>query len=162
VRRHWVSLCAVWPSHSKWPNEQISFITTMHLPILQLSCRLFWQSITSPRSVSTPYSPDLSPCNLWLFPKLKSPLKGRRFVNAMVTLHKLSQWRLTANWLAPQESDCSRTNSKISSDWLSSYIKATRPVLKIFKLNGYFLGKPSYLNTAWVKAEPHYNIIMKG
>jgi len=22
-----------------------------------------------------PYSPDLAPCNFWLFPKLKSPLK---------------------------------------------------------------------------------------
>jgi len=26
-----------------------------------------------------PYSPDLAPCDFWLFPKLKSPLKGRRF-----------------------------------------------------------------------------------
>ena len=26
-----------------------------------------------------PYSPDLSPCDFWLFPKLKSPLKGKRF-----------------------------------------------------------------------------------
>ena len=26
-----------------------------------------------------PYSPDLVPCNFWLFPKLKSPLKGKRF-----------------------------------------------------------------------------------
>ena len=26
-----------------------------------------------------PYSPDLAPCDFWLFPKLKSPLKGMRF-----------------------------------------------------------------------------------
>ena len=26
-----------------------------------------------------PYSPDLQPCDPWLFPKLKSPLKGKRF-----------------------------------------------------------------------------------
>jgi transposase len=32
-----------------------------------------------------PYSPDLAPCDFWLFPKLKSTLKVRRFVNAMVT-----------------------------------------------------------------------------
>jgi len=25
-----------------------------------------------------PYSPDLAPCDFWLFPKLKSPLKGGR------------------------------------------------------------------------------------
>ena len=28
---------------------------------------------------SAPYSPDLAPCNFWLFPKLKSPLKGKGF-----------------------------------------------------------------------------------
>ena len=26
-----------------------------------------------------PDSPDLAPCNFWLVPKLKSPLKGKRF-----------------------------------------------------------------------------------
>ena len=25
------------------------------------------------------YSPDLVPCDFWLFPELKSPLKGKRF-----------------------------------------------------------------------------------
>ena len=28
-----------------------------------------------------PYSPDLAPCDFFLFPKLKKPMKGRRFVN---------------------------------------------------------------------------------
>ena len=27
----------------------------------------------------TPYSSDLAPCDFWLFPKLKSPLKGMEF-----------------------------------------------------------------------------------
>jgi len=31
------------------------------------------------------YSPNLSPFEFWFFPKLKSPLKVRRFVNATVT-----------------------------------------------------------------------------
>jgi hypothetical protein len=31
------------------------------------------------------YSPDLVPCDLWLFPKPKSWLKVGRFVNATVT-----------------------------------------------------------------------------
>jgi transposase len=26
-----------------------------------------------------PYSPDLAPCDFWLFPKLKTALKGHRF-----------------------------------------------------------------------------------
>jgi len=36
------------------------------------------------------YSEDLTPCDLWLFPKLKSPLKGRGFVSATVTQYKNS------------------------------------------------------------------------
>ena len=42
-----------------------------------------WQNIKSPRWLTrppTPYSPDLTPCNFWLFSKVKSPLKGKRFV----------------------------------------------------------------------------------
>ena len=31
------------------------------------------------RVTQPPYSPDLVPFNFWLFPKLKSPLKGKRF-----------------------------------------------------------------------------------
>ena len=37
-----------------------------------------------------PHSPDLAPCDFWLFPKLKSPLKLRRFVNATVTQYTIS------------------------------------------------------------------------
>jgi hypothetical protein len=36
-------------------------------------------------------------------------------------------------------------HSKVSSDWLPSYIKATRPVLKIFKMAGYFPDSPRTL-----------------
>ena len=63
--------------------------------------------------------------------------------NAMIIQYnKLSQWRLTADWLAPQESDCLRMKSKVSSDWLPSYIKATWAVLEIFKMSGYFPDSP--------------------
>jgi hypothetical protein len=58
------------------------------------------------------------------------------------SVHKLSQQRLTADWLAPRESDCSWMCSKVSSDWLPSYIKATRPVLGIFKMIGNFTDRP--------------------
>jgi hypothetical protein len=37
-----------------------------------------------------PYSPNFAPCNLVLFPKLKSQLKGRRFLNAAVTQYTSS------------------------------------------------------------------------
>jgi hypothetical protein len=35
--------------------------------------------------------------------------------------------------------------SKVSSDWLPSYIKATRPVLEIFKMAGHFPDNPRML-----------------
>jgi len=57
------------------------------------------------------------------------------------TVHKLSQQRLTADWLAPRESDCSRMRRRVSCDWLPCYIKANRPVLELFKTAGYFLDR---------------------
>jgi len=58
------------------------------------------------------------------------------------TVHKLSQRRLTADLLAPRESDYLSFCSKVSSAWQPSYIKATRPVLEIFKMAGYFPDRP--------------------
>jgi histone-lysine N-methyltransferase SETMAR len=34
-----------------------------------------------------PYSPDLDPCDFWLFPKLKNALKGQRFDDLSDTQH---------------------------------------------------------------------------
>ena len=64
-------------------------------------------------------------------------------------VHKLSQRRLTADWLAPWESDCSRMHSKFPSNWLSSYIKAMRPVLEIFKMAGNFPDSPRILEYSY-------------
>jgi len=114
----------------------------MHLPILQLSCRLFWQSITSPRFVSPPTA------QIWLpatsgFPKVKIAVEREDICKCNhYTLHRLSQQRLSADCLIPRESDCSWMHSKVSSDWLPSYIKATGPVLEIFKMAGYFPDSP--------------------
>jgi hypothetical protein len=56
------------PAHSTALVQAFFFLTMHH--ITQVS--------------QLPYSTDLAPCDLWLFPKLKSPLKGRKFVNATV------------------------------------------------------------------------------
>jgi hypothetical protein len=58
------------------------------------------------------------------------------------TVHKLSQRRLTADWLKPRESDCLRMYSKVSPDWQPSYIKTTWTVLEVFKMAGYFPDSP--------------------
>ena len=52
---------------------------TMHLPHASLLIREFLvkqETIVVPQP---PYSPDLAPADFFLFPKLKSTLKGRRF-----------------------------------------------------------------------------------
>jgi hypothetical protein len=80
-----------------------------------------------------PYSPDLVPCDFWFVPKLNCRWNWGDMWMRRSQVHKLSQRCLTADWLAPRGSDCSRMHSEVSSDWLPSYIKATRPILEIFK-----------------------------
>jgi hypothetical protein len=58
------------------------------------------------------------------------------------TVHKLGQRRLTAERLAPRESDRSRMRSEVSSDWLPSYIKATQTAFELFKMDEYFMDSP--------------------
>ena len=42
-------------------------------------CAEFWGDHQITQVTQPPYSPDLAPWDLWLFPKLKSPLKRQRF-----------------------------------------------------------------------------------
>ena len=44
----------------------------------RVSCSFFCETLNHPGD-SASYSPDVTPCDFWLFPKLKSPLKGKRF-----------------------------------------------------------------------------------
>ena len=64
-----------------WQLHQTTCLLMYHI-----SCRDFWQNIKS-RWLSTPYSPDLAPCDFWFFPKLKSPLKGKKFQ----TIHEIQE-----------------------------------------------------------------------
>ena len=41
------------------------------------------------------YSPDLVPCDFWLFPKLKSPLEGKRF-QTMIRFRKIQMGQVMA------------------------------------------------------------------
>ena len=55
-----------------------SFITTCPL-MHHVSRRVFLVKPQITHVTQTPYSPDLAPYDFWLFPKLKSPLEGKRF-----------------------------------------------------------------------------------
>ena len=62
------------------------------------------------------------------------------------TVQKLSQRFLTAEWLAPRESYCSRTRNEVSSGWMPSYIKVTGRVLEISKHNCHRTGSRNIKN----------------
>ena len=54
-----------------------SFIVTACPLMNHVLHRVFWWNIKS-QVTQAPYSPDLAPCDFWLFPKLKSPSKGKK------------------------------------------------------------------------------------
>jgi hypothetical protein len=93
--------------------------------------------------LSAPLQPRFGSLRLLVFPKAKIAVESKEICECDGhTVHKLSQRRLTADWLAPRESECLWMHSKISSDWLLSYIKATLPVLEMFKVAGYYPDRP--------------------
>ena len=55
-----------------------SFITTTRPLMYHISCRNFWWNIIT-QVTQAHYSPNLLTFDFLLFPKLKSPLKGKRF-----------------------------------------------------------------------------------
>jgi len=94
-------------------------------------------------SLPAPLQPWFSSLRILAFPKAKIAVEREEICECDgYTVHKLSQRRLTADWLAPRECECSRMQGKVSSDWLPSYMNTTRPVLEIFKMAGYFLDSP--------------------
>jgi hypothetical protein len=108
---------------------------TMHLPILQ--------HFFLAKHQITLLQPRFGSLRLLTFPKPKIAVEREEICECVShTVHKHSQWRFTADWLDPRESDCSQMCSKVSSYWLPRYIEATRPVLEIFKMDRYFLDSP--------------------
>ena len=136
VRRHWLRFCAVWPTHS---TTILDLEKDRSRREANLGCRMAdrpgWCDVL-PKSLHKSCRMDRHIVVMKLICSLGN------FERDGHTVHMFSQRRLTADWLAPRESECSRMDSKVSSDWLPSYIKATRPVLEIFKMTGYFPDSP--------------------
>lgn len=65
----------------------MSLLSVKKLYISETSCFIWFMPssfshgycTTTMRQPQSPYSPDLPPSDFYLFPKLKSPMKGRRF-----------------------------------------------------------------------------------
>ena len=88
LREAWTFLCGNYLSSSEGRSYgQLvigSFITTMPPLMHHISCRVLWQNIKSP------------PCDFCLSPKLKTPLKGKRF-QAIDEIQKM--WQGSWWWL---------------------------------------------------------------
>jgi hypothetical protein len=98
------------------------------------------------QGLSAYLQPKFGSLRLLVFPKPKIAVESEETGECKGhTVHKLSQWCLTADRLAPRENDCPQAHSKFSSDWLPSYIKTPWQMLDIFKMAGYFPDRPRIL-----------------
>ena len=75
-------LCTCWRETAR-PNKSQDVCA-------RFSWLLYTTSSVTLDKHSPPYRPDLAPCDFRLFPKLKSPLKLKRNVNATVTQYTSS------------------------------------------------------------------------
>ena len=74
-----------------------SFIMTMHLLTHPVSYRVFLVKHPITQVTQPPYSPNLAPCDFWLFQKLKSPLKQKTFHTNWWDLGKYNE-AADGNW----------------------------------------------------------------
>jgi len=103
----------------------------------------FYSKTSHHPGLSAPLQSKFGSLRLLGFPKAKIAVESEENCECdSHTEHKLSQRRITADRLAPLGSGYSRKHSKVSSDRLSSYIKATLPVLEILKMTEYFPDRP--------------------
>ena len=63
------------------------------------------------------YSPDLVPCDFWLFPKLKSPLKGKRFQTII---------EIQENMMGPLMAIPTKDFAECSEQWKRHWEKSVR------------------------------------
>ena len=112
-------------------------------PFCRSPADFFFGKASRHPGLSANLQPRFGSLRLLAFPKAKIAVDLEEICEGDGhTTHQLSQRRLTAEWLAPREGDCSRMSSKVFSNWLPRYIKATRLVLEIFKIAGYFPDSP--------------------
>ena len=60
-------------------NWWLAALSQQHAHSSVMSFAEFFSKTSNHPGDSAPYSPDSVPCDFWLFPKLKSPLKGKGF-----------------------------------------------------------------------------------
>jgi len=144
----WCSACW-WPSRTWIAFHGFPAIFEASVPKFYLGFThwIIPERLSHHSGLSAPLQPRFG--SLWLltFSRAKISVETEEICESdSHIVHKPSEQRLTADWLAPWESDYLWIYTKVSSDWLPSYIKATRPVLEIYKMDGYFLDRPCILD----------------
>jgi hypothetical protein len=153
---YWISQeLVMWSWCNLAASQRIPYCASLnsHCPVGLVSQQwdaVNWPFVLYDRHIHSGLSAPLQPRfgSLWLmaFSEAKIAVEREEICECNShTVHKVSQRHLTADWLALQESDWTQMHSKVSSDWLPSYMKATRPVLKIFKMARYFPDRPRTL-----------------
>ena len=147
VSRQWEAVdraCA--PYYLRIYNDRASRSANLHqcFFLFYSPCAgFFWKKTSRHPGLSAPLQPRFGSLRLLAFPKVKIAVERGEICECDGhTVYKLNQRRLTAEWLALRQSDYSLMRSKVSFGWLPSYIKATLPVLEIFKMAAYFPDRP--------------------
>ena len=88
-----------------------------------------------------PYSSDLVPCDFWLFPRLKSPLKGKRF-QTITEIQENMMGQLMAN-ATVWGSTWKGTEASLSYVQCCLYlVSSSIKVSFVWYMAGYFLDRP--------------------
>ena len=92
---------------------------------------------------SAPYSPDLVPCNFWLFSKLKSPLKVKRFQIANEIQENMTEQliRIRRNVWGPKVPNLKGTDELLSH--VQSFLYLISSLINVSIFHGI------WLNTFW-------------
>ena len=164
----WVSMCTIrdeamsateikmWHEHFKDGRESVESDPHSGRP-----AEFFWWNIKSPRWLSPLYSPDLVPCDFWLFPKLKSLLKGKRFqtideiqkntLGQLMTIPTKDFAECFEQWKRCWENCVRSQDAFFEGDWgvivlctmfLVSYIFFSKCLYFSYYMAGYLLDRP--------------------
>ena len=90
---------------------------------------------------SAPHSPDLVLCDFWLLPKLKPPLKGKRFRPSM-RFRKITMGQLLGKLWGPKVPTLKGTEASLSCVQCFLYLVSSIMSLSYY-MAGYLLDRPS-------------------
>ena len=92
-----------------------------------------------PQVTQSPYSPDLVPWDFWLFPKLKSPLKGKRFQTVSAVQENMTGQLMETGrtvW-GPKVSTLKGSEASLSCVQCFLYLVSSSINVSVFQLHGW-------------------------